>query len=207
MAPNYKLVYFDFRGKGEPLRWIFAYAGVKFDDHRINYQDWPSLKASLPFPLLPYLEVDGKLLPQSGAIARYLAKQYGLAGKNDWEAAEADAVVGCTDDAFSGARAWFQEKDEKKKAAMQSNFCNEVLPPYLQGLERKLKENSNGQNYLVGGSPTWADFVVGSALEGLTISMDKALLDKYPLLKAHNQRIRELKGIKEWIAKRPNTPM
>lgn len=39
------------------------------------------------------LEVDGKKIAQSTAISRYLAKQYGLAGKNDWESLEIDATV------------------------------------------------------------------------------------------------------------------
>ncbi|TGZ53215.1 Glutathione S-transferase [Temnothorax longispinosus] len=39
------------------------------------------------------LEVDGKKIDQSVAVGRYLAKQCGLAGKNDWESLEIDATV------------------------------------------------------------------------------------------------------------------
>lgn len=49
--------------------------------------------AATPFGQVPMLEVDGKKINQSTAIARYLAKQHGLAGKNDWEALEIDAIV------------------------------------------------------------------------------------------------------------------
>ena len=47
----------------------------------------------MPFGKVPVLEVDGKKIDQSTAISRYLAKQCGLAGKNDWESLEIDSTV------------------------------------------------------------------------------------------------------------------
>jgi len=47
----------------------------------------------MPFGKVPVLEVDGKRINQSVAICRYLAKQCGLAGKNDWESLEIDSAV------------------------------------------------------------------------------------------------------------------
>jgi glutathione S-transferase len=46
-----------------------------------------------PFGKTPVLEIDGKQVHQSVAICRYLAKQYGLTGSNDWEDLEIDAIV------------------------------------------------------------------------------------------------------------------
>ena len=42
----YKLSYFNFRGKGEIIRLLFAQAGVSYEDVRINYgsNDWFSIK-------------------------------------------------------------------------------------------------------------------------------------------------------------------
>ena len=42
---NYKLHYFNGRGRAEISRLIFAAAGVNYDDHRI--EDWPSEKQSM----------------------------------------------------------------------------------------------------------------------------------------------------------------
>ena len=47
---------------------------------------------------MPVLYVNGKPLAQSGSIVRYLAKKFGLAGSNDWEAALIDSVYEVTND-------------------------------------------------------------------------------------------------------------
>lgn len=42
---TYRLRYFDIRGLGEPIRMIFRYAGVPFEDVRIRQDQWPDLQA------------------------------------------------------------------------------------------------------------------------------------------------------------------
>ena len=51
---------------------------------------------------LPVLEVDGKTIGQSMTIARFLARRYNLAGKNDLEEAEADMLVDSMADTLEG---------------------------------------------------------------------------------------------------------
>jgi len=206
MAPKYKLFYFDARGRAEPTRWCFAYGGTDYEDVRINKPDWPAMKASTPFGQLPYLEVDGKPLAQSLTICRFVARKNGLVGKDDFEAAQADALVDYVADAAKGLAALHSESDEKKKSAIKEAFIKEGVQPFLKGLERHLQSNNNGEGYFVGTKPTWADIVVVCFLDGLVV-MDNTVLDNYKLLKAHSQRVHDLKGIKEWLLKRPVTAM
>lgn len=47
----------------------------------------------MPFGKVPVLEIDGKLVNQSTAISRYLAKKAGLAGNDEWESLLIDVAV------------------------------------------------------------------------------------------------------------------
>ena len=41
---SYKLTYFNWKGRGEVSRLILTKAGVKFQDVRVELEDWPALK-------------------------------------------------------------------------------------------------------------------------------------------------------------------
>ena len=51
------------------------------------------LSTEFPFGQVPVLEVDGEMIPESRAIARFLARRCGLMGQDDVEAAKVDAYV------------------------------------------------------------------------------------------------------------------
>lgn len=56
----------------------------------------------MPFGMLPVLEVDGKQVAQSNAIARYLAHQYDLTGKDEWDSLQCDVLVDTLGDLKQG---------------------------------------------------------------------------------------------------------
>lgn len=118
---SYKLTYFGLKGIGEALRFLLSYGGVEFEDVRVTFDQWPSLKPSMfifllqtqycnsyyilflyyletPFGVLPLLEIDGKEWHQSLALSRYLGKKFGLGGNNDLEDLEIDAIVDSVND-------------------------------------------------------------------------------------------------------------
>ena len=43
--PSYKLIYFNARGRAEETRLLFAAAGVKYEDCRLNGEEFAKLKA------------------------------------------------------------------------------------------------------------------------------------------------------------------
>ncbi|XP_005112690.2 probable glutathione S-transferase 5, partial [Aplysia californica] len=90
---SYRLLYFDQTGRGEILRFLFALGGQKYEDVIISQESWPKFKQTVPFGVLPVLEIDGKRYSQSVALAVYLAKQFGYNGKTDLESLAVLEVV------------------------------------------------------------------------------------------------------------------
>jgi glutathione S-transferase len=202
MAPQYKLTYFDARGRAEPARLLFHQAGVPFEDVRISRESWPTLKPKVPFGQIPVLEVDGKMLPQSKAICRYLAKQFKMTGKTDFEAAMADAYVDCVEDVTSNLRAWWMEQDVEQKKVLWNKFVDEHYKPFLVRIENILKENGSG--YLVGKDLTWADLYVFECLSNIQ-SKHPEYYTAHPKVTEFIKKIETMPKIKSWIEKRPKT--
>lgn len=44
--PNFTLFYFNIKALAEPIRYLFAYGGVAFEDVRVTRDEWPALKPS-----------------------------------------------------------------------------------------------------------------------------------------------------------------
>lgn len=47
----------------------------------------------MPYGMLPVLEINGKPIAQSNAVARYLARKHNLTGRDEWEAMMCDVLV------------------------------------------------------------------------------------------------------------------
>ncbi|XP_023857008.1 hematopoietic prostaglandin D synthase isoform X2 [Salvelinus sp. IW2-2015] len=125
--PSYKLTYFNMRGRAELPRYIFAYAGIAFEDRRVEWRDWPSIKKTFPLGKLPVLEVNGLPLTQSLAIARFLAKEAGLVGNSRLAEAQADALVDTLND-FTLLIPWREDNPQIKdrRCFCQGNPSQEV---------------------------------------------------------------------------------
>jgi len=202
---HYKLTYFNVRGRGEIIRLVFAEAGVKYDDIRVEKEKWAEIKATTPFGQIPVLEFDGVKLCQSNACARYLARKYNLAGKTDKEQAQADMFVDCFEDSTKPILTFFSEQDTTKKEELKKKYREEQLPGYLTLLENLLKQNHGGDGFLVGSGLTWADLSFLNFVGWTVFSGNSDPLANFPKLKALKERVEHQPKIKEWIEKRPKT--
>ncbi|KAF5290613.1 hypothetical protein FQR65_LT01903 [Abscondita terminalis] len=200
--PHYKLVYFNARGRAEHIRLIFAYSGIEYEDYRVPKERWPEYKKKTPFGMLPILEIDGKVVSQSNAIGRYLAKQHGLAGKDEWEALQCDILVDTLGDLKQVLWKYRTEQDPIKKEERKVKLMKETIPFYLAKFEKVVADN-NG--FSVGSGITWCDFVFAVSLENFELIFGKASLDQYPALKGLKEKVYGIPSIAAWFAKRPVT--
>ena len=104
MAHKYKLTYFNVRAIAEPVRLLFHYANVEFEDYRLDSSEWPGAKDRYPWGVLPMLEVDGRKLSQSFAIGRFLGKEFNLMSCDEFESAKCDEYGDVLKDLMSGMK-------------------------------------------------------------------------------------------------------
>ncbi|KAK9888704.1 hypothetical protein WA026_000933 [Henosepilachna vigintioctopunctata] len=197
---SYKLTYFNLTGLGEPIRFLMVYGGMKFEDCRIELEDWPKIKPNALFGQLPILEFEGKQINQSKAICRYLAKKVKLDGKTDWEDLEIDAIVDCINDLRFKLADYFWETDEQVKSKRKVTVFDQTLPFYLERFENIAKEN---EGHLALKRLTWADIYFVAILDYLSFLTEGDIIKNYPHLNSVKNNVLNIPKIKEWVAKRP----
>ncbi|CAF2835484.1 unnamed protein product [Rotaria sp. Silwood2] len=155
---TYKLFYLNGRCRAEVSRLTFTVANQKFEDIRVERDQWPSRKNEMPLGQIPVLEFNGMKLSQSLSIARFLAKQFELAGRDTFEQAKVDAVVDTINDLVTRYVAVRWASDETKREELIKTFFADELPKHLQNLEALGKLYGNAGVYFVGNHLTWTDF-------------------------------------------------
>jgi len=202
---SYKLTYFNFTALDEPIRFLLSYLKIDFDEVRFEREQWPSIKSTMPFGKVPVLEIDGKVLNQSVAITRYLAKKAGLAGNDNWESLLIDiAVDNINDLRIAMATVVFYSDNEESKSEKFGPLIKETVPYYMDKFEKIVAEN-NG--FFVNGKLSWADLYFVAILDLLNFMAKSDLLESRPKLRALKEQILALPEIKLCVEKRPQTSL
>ncbi|KAI6224456.1 hypothetical protein M3Y99_01393900 [Aphelenchoides fujianensis] len=182
--PHFKLIYFDARGICESIRLIFRYVNQSFVDERISKKQWLAMKDSTFYGKLPILEVDGRPLAQCYTISRYLAKQFGLNGADDWSAAKIDEVA-----------------DFHKGVHTEISPYIFVLSGYRRGDREALRKDvfipTVEKNF---------PFVISEYMA--TIShYEPLVMEKFPMISKFVSKVQSLPQIKDYIKSRSQTPL
>ncbi|XP_033746348.1 S-crystallin SL11-like isoform X2 [Pecten maximus] len=208
--PEYRMIYFDGRGRAEPIRLALAVAGQAYEDKRIkDNEEWEKVKSDMPQEALPVFSVDGDVISQSSAILRYVAREYGLYGDGNKSMTKVDTIISTYEDFFTEMIKPFMEKDGENKKEMIKTFGEKAVPKYVSFIGKILSDNPEKSGWLVGSKLTVADIVVfcmfGDVEGMLGKDTAKAFLEDVKLV-AHNEKVASFPALKEWLAKRPKTP-
>jgi glutathione S-transferase len=192
--PRYKLTYFDINGgRGEAVRIALHAAGVKFDDHRISFQEFMQTRSEMPFTCAPVLEIDGVAVTQSNAMLRYAGKLAGLYPEDSLQALYCDETMDAVEDLLHHiVRTLMLEGDALKKA--RKELREGWLTTFVRGYDRLLERG--GGAYFADRRLTVADlkvFVqVRSLRNGGLDHIPSDFVDELaPGLAAHADRIAE----------------
>ncbi|CAH1784059.1 unnamed protein product [Owenia fusiformis] len=206
MQKKFKLTYFSVRARGELIRLLFHYAGKEFEDVRVEFAEWPALQPNTPYLSLPILEHGGVVVGQSTSIARYVAKELGLAGRTTLEQALTDGIIDSITDIFNELVKFAFEKDETKKEELKTKYIEETLPKWCGLIEKQLETKVNGNGtWLVGDQISWADIGVFNFLNCMELMKLDNGLSQYPNLNALKERVEASGGISKYISERPET--
>nr|AFQ35985.1 glutathione S-transferase sigma 3 [Mytilus galloprovincialis] len=199
--PSYKLSYFKGKGRGELARLMFAAAGKEFEDERLAGEEWLAFKPKTPYGQMPVLTVDGKMINQSGAISRFLARELGLYGKDNMENTRCDVILETINDIATDMIKYFFEKDETKKAEALKTLKENSLPKFLKFLTTVLE--GNGNKYLVGSDLTVADIAVFDILEWFNDAAFSGVFNDYSAIQNLVDRVKSIPNIKKYLESRP----
>ena len=194
--------------RAEMSRMALFIGGIEFEDLRPSREEIAAMrnKGIFPFGQFPVLQVDGKTIAQTGAIARYCGKLSGLyPTNNDFYAAKVDEVIDLSTDITAKIRPALIEKDTEKKSEMRRELTENVLPQWLGFMETLLEKNGK-TGYFVNDSLTVADLAAwrlcGWISGGVIDGIPETILDGFPLLNSHQSHISNLPKVAEWLGKK-----
>jgi glutathione S-transferase len=193
--------------RAETSRLALFIGGIEFEDVRPSREEIPKMRTdgTFPFGQFPVLQVDGKTIAQTGAIARFCGKLSGLYPSDDnFAAAKVDEVIDLCTDITIQMRPSIRETDPKLRTEMRKELSETILPRWLGFLEKLLEDNRD-TGFFVGSSISVADLAVwrlcawisGGIIDGISTT----LLEGFSLLSVHQREISNLPKVMEWVKK------
>ncbi|GAA6055660.1 hypothetical protein JCM3770_003399 [Rhodotorula araucariae] len=204
------LHYFPIQGRGEPIRYLLADAGISFSESNDVAQfqahkwDW----AQYRFNQLPRLTVtrdgpgpagDGgrveEHLAQQGAILRFLARAAGYgAGAGLWHEALVDQVQDACEDLNGTYTRCIYAPDAP---VLLRELVKTTVPKVMKQFEYIFAHNKSEAGYLAFDQPSYAEFHLLYLLHALQ-KLQPSLLSAYPALAAWEERMRARPGLKRY---------
>ena len=199
---EYKLYYFNGNGKAMIIRAILYYSGTKFNDIKVNKEDWLKLKKTGKFECeeLPVMEHKQKLFYQIHAIEQYLGYAFNLHGKNAEDEYQINCLLDSFDDLFTIFKhfTWPESEEDKEHLEDYQKAFVSKYAFFVSILEKKYVEKNKMDKYFLGNYFSLADIFVTVVLTNFAdkLSYEGILEEQGPNLNKLIQRIKakELKS-------------
>uniref|UniRef100_A0A914YDQ5 glutathione transferase n=1 Tax=Panagrolaimus superbus TaxID=310955 RepID=A0A914YDQ5_9BILA len=197
---HYKLTYFNIRGLGEPIRIMFRYADVKFEDNRISRSEWPKIKPTTPTGKMPILEVDNKTLVESGAIYRYLGDKFNLRPKCEWDNAQMESAVEFYNDFRDEIRPYFRLMAGLTTEGEKDKLYQEIFIPASNRVFKRYNEiiATSKSGFLADEGFSWGDTVIAEKIVSLK-NMDSNFVKRFPEIVDYQERVHNIEKIRDYI--------
>ena len=195
--------------RAEVLRVSLYISGIPFEDVRISREEFINMIKTgflpngkkVPFHQLPVIEVDGKIIGQTGAIARYCGKVSNLYAEDILEAAKIDQIIDAATDITNLVSPTIREKNEQKKIEDRKILTNKLLPRWFKYLENLLSDETS--KWFVKNKMTIADIVIwrllGWLTSGIIDGIPTTIVNEFPKLKNVHYNVHNHPKIKEWM--------
>ena len=197
--------------RAEVLRVSLFISNIPFEDARISREEFINMIKTgylpngkkVPFHQLPVIEVDGEIIGQTGAIARYCGKISNLYSNDDINAAKIDQIIDAATDITNLVSPTIREKDEQKKIEDRLLLKNKLLPRWFRYLENILSESTS--EWFVENKMTIADIamwrLIGWLISGIIDGIPTTIVDSYPKLKNIHTKVHHHTKVQEWMLK------
>lgn len=198
--------------RAEVLRVSLFIGNIPFEDIRISKEEFIEViltgklrkKIEIPFHQLPVLEINGKIIGQTGGIARYCGKLSNLYPKDDLLAAKVDQIIDTASDITNLVSPSLKEKDGIKKKEMRERLTNKLLPRWFNYLEKLLQKEVNSK-WFVNNQISIADIAIWRLLgwlkSGMLDGIPKKICENYPKLNNIYTEVHKHPKVQEWMFK------
>merc|ERR1712098_306292 len=225
--PNYTLHYFNGRGRAEIIRMLMGAANQKYNDRRIEFNEWDKCRNDMPCMRVPVLEMDGGMrMPETMAIARYLSREYNFYPKNNMDMMRCDYIADCFYEMMHDYMRYFHCKngrfmvgnngemmmnmDSSNSDMMSSmnymkwrymNTMNRIMP----FMERTLCMRDGGSKFFMGEQMMFCDMMMYCCMEMMMME-NQSMMMKYAKLMSLYKRVAMDSKISSYLKSRCNTP-
>ncbi len=177
MAPQ--ILYFDIRGRAEPIRLLLEDLGVVYVDRQVTLEEWASVRETTPFRRMPVYTDNDLVIPEAFAIMYHLGRTHGLLGEDERARVRCDVTVEAWRDYGNRVANTFgaQSNSEERR----SIFTREEQPALLADLEAYYLARDSQVLFWAGASVTIADFAAFHLVEGLSHRFPETL-ERFPAL-------------------------